>query len=535
MTARNLSGMIIGLLVVVLLFPIAFSVWLAHRHSHQQFEDELHNFALRIERRAERVIERSDEALRHLQALNGQPCSPAHIRSMQRIIYLYRHVQEVFWLQNGEPQCTSSEELGELTDFPTNDKLGHSKYDVWLTLRNNLGISREMVAFSQLPYVVLVHPEAFIDTSTYGSNVLNAALVNLNLNYPIASSSSLEPEVIELARKSETNRFTHNGIIYIVHKMKPQNISIITWSSVMPMEGGWMKQLYIWLPLGLGLSLIAGFITRKMLKQLQSPQYLLQNAIQAGRIEMHYQPVINLSDGRCVGAEALVRWPLRNGSLLTPNVFIPLAEQSGLITPLTELIIRHVLNDLGPWLSANPDKHVSINLAAQDLQTEHMFQVLSTEVQRWNVKPHQVAIEITERSFANPRLVAPVISRFHDAGHAIYIDDFGTGYANLNYLQTLQIDILKIDKSFIDALEYNSITPHIIEMAKSLHLKLIAEGIETQSQADWLVRYGVEYGQGWLYSKALPKQEFFAWYEKNIMGTHRHPGPQSFCNTAVSG
>lgn len=142
--------------------------------------------------------------------------------------------------------------------------------------------------------------------------------------------------------------------------------------------------------------------------------------------------------------------------------------------------------------------------------------LLSQLLNKWGVHPRQIALELTERGFADPAVSAPAIAAFRRSGHAIYIDDFGTGYSSLSYLQDLDVDTLKIDKSFVDALEYKNVTPHIIEMAKSLKLAMVAEGIETEGQLEWLHRHGVQYGQGWYFSKALPKEDFIRWAEHNF-------------------
>ncbi len=134
---------------------------------------------------------------------------------------------------------------------------------------------------------------------------------------------------------------------------------------------------------------------------------------------------------------------------------------------------------MGSWLKSHPEQHISINLEASDLASETLPTLLSTLLNRSQISPSQIALELTEREFADPKTSAPIVARYRNAGHSIYIDDFGTGYSSLSYLQNLDVDVLKIDKSFVDALEYKNVTPHIIEMAKTLKLKMVAEGIET--------------------------------------------------------
>lgn len=171
---------------------------------------------------------------------------------------------------------------------------------------------------------------------------------------------------------------------------------------------------------------------------------------------------------------------------------------------------------MGSWLKSHPEQHISINLEASDLASKTLPTLLSTLLNRSQISPSQIALELTEREFADPKTSAPIVARYRNAGHSIYIDDFGTGYSSLSYLQNLDVDVLKIDKSFVDALEYKNVTPHIIEMAKTLKLKMVAEGIETTRQEQWLRQHGVHYGQGWLYSKPLPATAFILWAEQRL-------------------
>ena len=230
------------------------------------------------------------------------------------------------------------------------------------------------------------------------------------------------------------------------------------------------------------ISLLAALFVLRILRRIQSPRNRLLDAINNREFEVYYQPIVALCSGKIVGAEALTRWPQPDGSSLSPDSFVPLAEQTGLISRLTHLVIEKVFEDMGNWLHLHADQHISVNLAPADLTSGKLPPLLSQLLNKWQVRPEQIALELTERGFADPKISAPAIAAFRRSGHAIYIDDFGTGYSSLSYLQDLDVDTLKIDKSFVDALEYKNVTPHIIEMAKSLKLAMVAEGVETAGQ-----------------------------------------------------
>lgn len=196
--------------------------------------------------------------------------------------------------------------------------------------------------------------------------------------------------------------------------------------------------------------LSALFILR-IVRRLQSPHHRLQDAINNGDIKVHYQPIVSLTTGKIVGAEALARWPQTDGTYLSPEVFIPLAQQTGLLESMTHLVIKTVFEDMGVWLNQHPEQHISINLESSVLASEKIPQLLGRMLNHYKVNPNQIALELTEREFADPKTSAPLIAGYRKAGHEIYIDDFGTGYSSLSYLQNLDVDILKIDKSFVDA------------------------------------------------------------------------------------
>jgi len=271
--------------------------------------------------------------------------------------------------------------------------------------------------------------------------------------------------------------------------------------------------------LGLVLAIIWIYIVLRYSRYRLSLSTELREAVGSGRVQAYYQPLIELSSGRCVGAEALARWIREDGEIVSPNIFIPLAEQSGLVPDITLAIVAATLHDLGKLLNEYPHLCININLAPEDLTSEAFSAALSHSLAAAGVAPTSIKLEITERTMIDTHASRDVIRNFRLRGHQIAVDDFGTGYSSLAYLQTLELDTLKIDKCFVDAIGTEAVTNrvigHVIEMARSLQLDIVAEGIESKHQGDWLIEQGVEYGQGYLYSGPLPCEEFQDYFHKH--------------------
>jgi sensor c-di-GMP phosphodiesterase-like protein len=270
--------------------------------------------------------------------------------------------------------------------------------------------------------------------------------------------------------------------------------------------------------LGLALAIIWIYIVLRYSRHRYSLSTELREAVASGRVYAYYQPLIELSSGRCVGAEALARWVREDGEMVGPDIFIPLAEQAGLVPEITLAIVAATLHDLGKLLTEHPHLCININLAPEDLTSDSFGGALSRSLAAAGVAPTSIKLEITERAMVDTDASRQVIRNFRMRGHQIAVDDFGTGYSSLAYLQSLELDTLKIDKSFVDAIGTEAVTTHVIghviEMAKSLQLDIVAEGIESEQQANWLIEQGVEYGQGFLYSRPLPCAEFRKYFHK---------------------
>ena len=169
---------------------------------------------------------------------------------------------------------------------------------------------------------------------------------------------------------------------------------------------------------------------------------------------------------------------------------------------------------------ADRSLHVAINLCASDIETGRVLDVLERALAGSGIEAQQIWLEATERGFINVDAARATLEKARARGHAVAIDDFGTGYSSLASLQSLPLDALKIDKAFVDTIATDaatsSVTPHIIAMARGLKLQIVAEGIETQAQADYLAAQQVEFGQGWLFAKALPAPEFLTFYNARL-------------------
>jgi sensor c-di-GMP phosphodiesterase-like protein len=269
---------------------------------------------------------------------------------------------------------------------------------------------------------------------------------------------------------------------------------------------------------GLGLAVAAV----KLAGRRPSPGSDLADALDDGEFEVHYQPVIDLQTERCIGAEALIRWQRPGDGMVPPDHFIKRAEDTGLIVPMTRWLMDRVGDEVGARLRADPDLHIGINLAPVHFANGDVVGDARRAVERAGISPAQIIFEVTERGLVDEAGCRQVIDALKAAGHAIAIDDFGTGYSSLSYVGTFRLDYLKIDKAFVQAIGTGAATAEladvIIDMAKTLRLRIIAEGAETAGHIDHLRERGVDLVQGWYYAKPLPAPEFLLYLDKGGVG-----------------
>lgn len=246
---------------------------------------------------------------------------------------------------------------------------------------------------------------------------------------------------------------------------------------------------------------------------------MIRLALERNEFELYYQPKVRLADGCIIGCEALIRWNHPEQGLMPPDQFIPIAEQSQLIVEIGEWVMHEACHQAARWHRHGYDFQVAFNVSArQFMRPQELLVQMHRALSDSGVSPARMEIEMTESLLLDPQGMGEVLQQLSAMGMVLALDDFGTGYSSLSYLRRFPISILKIDRSFVSDADSNpddaEMVKTIIGMAHNLRMKLVAEGIETESQRALLATQGCETGQGYLFSRPLPAAEFEAFMDK---------------------
>jgi len=267
---------------------------------------------------------------------------------------------------------------------------------------------------------------------------------------------------------------------------------------------------------------LAVYVPTNTAQHTKDPEILgeIDLAIRSRWMFLVYQPKIDLATGNVHSAEALIRWNHPVKGFVPPCLFIPQAEQSTLIENITEFVIKQAILQLTLWQRSGIDVNIAVNVSTYNLLQPNFVNKVLGWLNEKKVPPECLEIEITEGAMiADFQHVLEALNRFHNANIKIALDDFGTGYSSFQYLQKLPIDYLKIDQSFVRNLgenkESKEIVKAIVDLAHSIDIKTIAEGIETQPDYEYLNGVGCDIGQGYFMAKPLTANNFISWYSEN--------------------
>ena len=238
----------------------------------------------------------------------------------------------------------------------------------------------------------------------------------------------------------------------------------------------------------------------------------LRNAIHNDELELYYQPQLDVRSGVISSVEALARWLHPKHGFIPPDTFIDIAERTGLITPLTDWVLRTAVEQCARWNNMGKSINISINLSTRNLHDETLGEQIANLIGYWGVTPDQLCLEITETAMMqDPEHAKKLLQNLDSLGFRISIDDFGTGYSSLGYLKQLPLDELKIDKSFVLNMSHDendaSIVRATVGLAHDLGLEVVAEGVEDQGAQNELYRLGCEYIQGYHIGRPMPEQD----------------------------
>jgi sensor c-di-GMP phosphodiesterase-like protein len=501
---KKLVAIAIGILLGGL--PLAgFDLWLITLIHRQGIED-IEISANRSVGIAEARIDQASSSLDVLEVRGADGCEPGQIETLRRVAFTWSPVKELAVLgHDGELLCSSLDApigLRALVRPVTDD----SPLEIW-----QIGANR---------YLRIVRPQA-------NGNAL-AALLPIDLLLPLtASQGGPFSAWVRISRQDGTEvaeggaPFPYNvakeDILFASARSSRYGLTVSTAMPKASARGSafWVVGAAVNGAAVVGMLLLAWLISGR---RAGHPLAEIERALAANEFVPYFQPIVDITSARLLGAEVLVRWRKSDGSVTPPGAFIPLLEQSGLIMTMTRQLMRRVCEEAGPAYAARPHLTVSFNVTAQHFARDALVAEIQDIFAQAPIRLSQVVLELTERQpLANITATRRVIAALQGMGCRIALDDVGTGHSGLSSILKLGVDIIKIDKLFVDSLgnEQNSATiiETLVDLARNMRMHVIAEGVEDFHQVGELRARGISAAQGFLFAPPLPTSSFLTLLE----------------------
>ena len=482
-------------------------------------ESILHTTQTRLDNYSDQISQRSEELAAEiattLQEANASPhpaCSPDDLNLLRRLTFAAHFLKDVGRLQDGKFLCSAtSRKLATGLALQRPDVTTDSGATIYqnFALRAQGGARAGVVAYRNAD--VVLSPDTFSEFQQrpirYEVGFLEhpQGPGNKTVTLSGAMKSVSEPaqafESQKIVRVGDTlyrgrcsHRYTICSIVHIsMHDVWQQNRGL----------------LYVYIATGTVAGIGCAMVLFMAGLKRRSHTNQLKRAILMGKLSVAYQPIVELGSHRIVGAEALARWTDEDGDSIRPETIIALAEAEGFVSEITRFMLTRSLEELGMILEDNPDFHLHINLATSDLVDPRLLLLLDEKLQNSPLTAQNLIFELTERATSDREVAVAAIRRLRQRGHAVFIDDFGTGYSNLAYLTELNVDGIKINRSFIATIGTESVTasilPQILGVAQALNLKVVVQGIEREEQAAYFSTGNpLILGQGWFFGLPIP-------------------------------
>jgi sensor c-di-GMP phosphodiesterase-like protein len=507
--------LVVTLVALATLLPIGASVLLARQQARAQQEQRALFYAQDVMKRSEDTGRQIATAFKLLATTpDNPPCSQARRRVLQRIDAVSSYIQFVGRLDGGRITCASYGQFDVPLEVGKPDLVSAHGYPIWLDLRFPFAADKRFVAIGNGKFIAVIHKSLAVDTTVAERNV-SLAIISLAGQRVMSTRGRFLPEWMpkpaELAPGQQQTRLIGRNVVSQVRSRGMDLVAVAALS-----EEDYGRELSSFAKILVPIGVLTGFllaygVTRVAKGQLSLPA-VIRSGLRNREFFLVFQPVVRLHDRAWVGAEALIRWRRPDGQIIGPDLFIPAAEQTGLIHALTTEVLRLVEPTLAALAARGDHLFLSVNLSRHDLHETDIEPMIHGLIARSGAHPSQLHLEITERGLAETDDARILIDRLRAAGLCVAVDDFGTGYSSLSELVRLNLDTIKIDKAFVDTIDGDTVTSqvatHIVEMAHALSLGMIAEGIEREAQAQILEGWHVQYGQGFLFAKPMASTAF---------------------------
>ena len=503
-TRRNLVAVIVGVLLAGAPL-LALDFWL-NGLIERQGQAEITTAARRAVALANSRLQQVIEALDNLAAQGVDSCRPDAIVAMRHAAFSAMPIKEVALVgPDGQTQCTHLNlPLGQRNLTASVLLVGAEGYTVdivqivqnaqpMVRLRRKVGAGPNEIA-------ALVPALLFLPQVSMEGNPFSAYARIVTHDGTVIGFTGERPKGADarFAVKVPSEKFGFEAEIVAPRGMLPAEHAGLKWLGLFSAGG---------------IAIILVFVVITIRRTPGNPVADIERALAAGEFVPYYQPIVDIRSGQLRGAEVLVRWRKEDGSLVLPGAFIPLAESSGLIRQMTRDLMRRVCVEAGSVIGSRPALKISFNFAGQLFGDESIVKDVRKIFSGSPIKLSQVVLEVTERDpIENFTATRQTIAAFQELGVRIAIDDVGTGHSGLSYMLKLGVDIIKIDKMFVDAIgtDRNSTTivETLVDLAHNMRMDVVAEGVENFEQVVHLRDLGIRSAQGYVFAPPLPGSAF---------------------------
>ena len=448
------------------------------------------------------------QSLEQIHQIADAPCSPAFVEKLRGIVFSSLLVEDAAYQRDGKTLCSGLGMPFDQLQLPARpDFVAGNGWWVWSRVSFGARSAQTVTVIDTGTFLLIVRPRDDGAWPQRPDELLSWLRIGEHGRTEVVFGTDIGLTDAQL--HAAGTRWTQAGIV--VPACLPIGWDcytlLVPWREIA--EQHW-PLLAACAASGAAGGLLVAWLAFRWMRWRYSPGRQIRIALDHNEFVLRYQPIYDAVTGRYIAAEALLRWPQPDGSTIAPDRFIPVAEEAGLIGAVTRNVLRLMSQDLGAWLVQQRDFSIEINVSPEDLDDPLFYGALDEFVVGKGILPRQISLEITERRLIEAN-AGDCTRRLRALGYQVLIDDFGTGYANLDNLDALSLDGVKIDRSFTvhlgDGSARSRITQAMIELARRLDLDLIAEGVETVPQMHNLLYQNVTHMQGFLFAQAVSASE----------------------------